>query len=174
MALTPKQEAFARAYVYLLIDPRDGEPFYVGKGQGRRAHQHLQDAKAGRVGNLAKHRVISELLSLGLVPDVRIIFRGSEREALKIERLTIAEIGRDRLTNVVAGNQDQGEVAAAQAAALLRRFRPFDEWAAWWKLHIGGQGEGRLGGMTFEKAAETYHFCRHALAGIAVSHGAEA
>ena len=30
-------------YVYVLIDPRDNEVFYVGKGQGERAFQHERD-----------------------------------------------------------------------------------------------------------------------------------
>lgn len=33
-----------QAYVYLLIDPRDGLPFYVGKGQGMRHAAHLSQA----------------------------------------------------------------------------------------------------------------------------------
>lgn len=32
-------------YVYRLIDPRNGETFYVGKGKGDRVFQHAQDAK---------------------------------------------------------------------------------------------------------------------------------
>ena len=31
-------------YVYRLIDPRNGETFYVGRGQGQRVFQHVQDA----------------------------------------------------------------------------------------------------------------------------------
>ena len=31
-------------YVYMLVDPRNGIPFYVGKGQGIRAHAHLAEA----------------------------------------------------------------------------------------------------------------------------------
>ena len=32
-------------YVYMLIDPRNDQPFYVGKGQGNRVFQHVIDAK---------------------------------------------------------------------------------------------------------------------------------
>ena len=28
-------------YVYRLIDPRDGETFYVGKGRGNRVYAHI-------------------------------------------------------------------------------------------------------------------------------------
>ena len=31
-------------YVYRLIDPRNGETFYVGKGKGNRVFQHMRGA----------------------------------------------------------------------------------------------------------------------------------
>ena len=31
-------------YVYRLIDPRNGETFYVGKGRGNRIFAHVKDA----------------------------------------------------------------------------------------------------------------------------------
>jgi hypothetical protein len=34
-------------YVYRLIDPRNGETFYVGKGKGNRVFQHMKGALAG-------------------------------------------------------------------------------------------------------------------------------
>lgn len=36
-------------YVYLLVDPRDGRPFYVGKGRGDRANAHEITALAERL-----------------------------------------------------------------------------------------------------------------------------
>lgn len=38
-------------YVYLYIDPRDGQPFYVGKGQGERALSHLSMLVAVSLNN---------------------------------------------------------------------------------------------------------------------------
>ena len=32
-----------KTYVYRLIDPRNGETFYVGKGQGNRVFNHIRD-----------------------------------------------------------------------------------------------------------------------------------
>ncbi|MDH7791999.1 LEM-3-like GIY-YIG domain-containing protein [Ochrobactrum sp. AN78] len=32
-----------QAYVYRLIDPRDGKTFYVGKGRGDRVFQHVKE-----------------------------------------------------------------------------------------------------------------------------------
>lgn len=34
--------------VYLYIDPRDEQPFYVGKGQGDRALSHLSEEAESR------------------------------------------------------------------------------------------------------------------------------
>ena len=31
-------------YVYRLIDPRNGQTFYVGKGKGNRLYAHINDA----------------------------------------------------------------------------------------------------------------------------------
>ena len=34
-------------YVYLLVDPRTGRPFYVGRGRGDRCFRHVEAARAG-------------------------------------------------------------------------------------------------------------------------------
>ena len=40
---TNEVAAELKSYVYRLIDPRNGETFYVGKGQGNRLFDHIQD-----------------------------------------------------------------------------------------------------------------------------------
>ena len=49
-ASVPELDAFPpdvipklKTYVYRLIDPRNGETFYVGKGQGNRVFAHIRD-----------------------------------------------------------------------------------------------------------------------------------
>mgnify|MGYP001558540010 CR=1 FL=1 len=34
-------------YVYRLVDPRDGKPFYIGKGSRNRINVHEREAHAG-------------------------------------------------------------------------------------------------------------------------------
>jgi hypothetical protein len=69
-----------QAYVYMLVDPESGIPFYVGKGQGLRHAAHVAEAlvpfdeEAGeRSRKLAR---IDEILSNGLEPEVWILRYG--------------------------------------------------------------------------------------------------
>lgn len=49
-------------YVYILLDPETGIPFYVGKGKGNRVFDHLNDAKNGKPGT-EKLDIIRKILS---------------------------------------------------------------------------------------------------------------
>ena len=50
------------AYVYELIDPRDGKVFYVGKGRNSRAWAHEKAARRGKVHNAFKTALIMEII----------------------------------------------------------------------------------------------------------------
>nr|WP_309574671.1 hypothetical protein [Moraxella osloensis] len=49
-------------YVYRLLDPRNGETFYVGKGKGNRVFDHAKIAKAQNA-KAAKERLLAEELA---------------------------------------------------------------------------------------------------------------
>jgi hypothetical protein len=46
-AFPPGVASKLKTYVYRLIDPRNGETFYVGRGQGDRVFQHIQEQVDG-------------------------------------------------------------------------------------------------------------------------------
>lgn len=87
-------------YVYLYVDPRTGEPFYVGKGQGQRVLSHLS-----ATGESRKVAVIQELRESGLSPRLEILAHGlgSEETAFRVEAAVIDLLGMDKLTNLVSG-----------------------------------------------------------------------
>jgi uncharacterized protein len=43
LLFTPEVAAKLKTYVYRLIDPRNGETFYIGKGKGNRVFSHIRE-----------------------------------------------------------------------------------------------------------------------------------
>lgn len=103
-------------YVYHLIDPRNNQVFYVGKGTGNRCYQHQKDAKAIRNLNIAKENRIREILADGKEIRVeKVFFSEFEQEAYGRESQDIEFFGRSNLTNCTSGWQDQNEKTFLQA-----------------------------------------------------------
>jgi hypothetical protein len=89
-------------YVYMYVDPRINEPFYVGKGQGERALAHLSDTSESR-----KVARINEIRAAGFEPQIDILVHGltSAEAAFRVEAAVIDAIGPERLTNAVRGRE---------------------------------------------------------------------
>jgi hypothetical protein len=94
------------SYVYMLIDPRTQNPFYVGKGKGNRCHFHVQEAKYYSKRKSVKLNKIRKLLSLGMEPIVvKVEENVSDSQAIEFECLLISEM-RDlgiKLANMTDG-----------------------------------------------------------------------
>jgi len=87
-------------YVYLYIDPRNDQPFYIGKGIGNRAFSHLKSKYDSE-----KNRTISDLRKLGLEPRIELLKYGlSEKEALLVEATAIDLLNVTNLTNESRGH----------------------------------------------------------------------
>lgn len=75
-SVTPKRkDPFAVYYVYALVDPRDDQPFYIGKGKDSRPEAHLYEWRitAGLGCNKAKLARIGDIYDLGLEVAIKII-----------------------------------------------------------------------------------------------------
>lgn len=112
-------------YVYLLIDPRDNEVFYVGKGTGDRCFAHLVEARttqADAIGDYAKLARIREIEAAGSVVGIELLRHGlSEREALLVESAAIDLLGLRELTNRVDGH-GADELGRMSVADLNARY----------------------------------------------------
>lgn len=91
-------------YTYTLSYP-DGRVFYVGKGQGKRIHQHEWEAKNGY--RSYKCNVIRKIWREGgKVVKTRVFKTRNEEDALIYEWVLINLVyGRDNLTNLTDGGE---------------------------------------------------------------------
>jgi len=118
-------------YVYLLVDSRNGEIFYIGKGKGQRFKAHVREWRSSSDVNTDKCARIGEIiLAGGQVAAYRFADGMTEMNAFATERLLIRGIGLDRLTNAARGQAAQAERQIAHAQYQLTRIKDFDEWAA--------------------------------------------
>ena len=106
----PSQEKI-EAYVYALVDPRNGKIFYIGKGNANNsAFDHLSPSGGGE----RKRARIDEIRNAHVEPRVDILRYGlSVTVAHEVEASLIDAIGIENLTNEVRGHGTQrGRVSA--------------------------------------------------------------
>src|SRR5688572_19445696 len=121
MKITPKITSevanLLKSYVYVYIDPRNGEPFYIGRGKGNRVFTHLfQRLETDKVAR------IRDLRNSGNTPQIDILRYGlSDSEAQLVEAAAIDLIGKNRLTNRVAGYHKSsfGRITSQRVISLL-------------------------------------------------------
>jgi uncharacterized protein len=93
--MTEKGEEF---YVYVYIDPRNFEPFYYGKGLGKRQFSHLSEIEVSE-----KTEKIKQIRKEGLEPIIRVIAKGlTEEQALLFEKTLIWQ--SRGLANIATGH----------------------------------------------------------------------
>lgn len=111
-----------KTYVYRLIDPRNGETFYVGKGKGNRVFSHIQaelDLEGDDLDNKLKR--IREIRLAGFEVAHVIHRHGMEPEtALHVEAALIDAY--PGLTNLIEGTGG-GDFGVMHAMEIIRRYR---------------------------------------------------
>lgn len=96
----PKVAEQLKYYVYLYIDPRTDQPFYIGKGKGNRAFSHLNEVKESD-----KVQLIKEIRDSGYEPKIELLKYGlTEKDSLLVEATAIDLLHIDKLTNQSRGH----------------------------------------------------------------------
>lgn len=120
-AFPPEVSRQLKTYVYRLIDPRNGETFYVGKGRGNRVFAHIRaerDLQGDEVNN--KLRRIREINLAGLEVGHVIHRHGmDEPTALEVEAALIEAY--PGLTNI-AGGYGSTDFGVMHAREINRRY----------------------------------------------------
>lgn len=110
----------AKYYVYHLIDPRNDEVFYVGKGSGNRIDQHESDARNFVFKNAEKEYRIHQIWNDGFeVIKLKVKNFNSESLAFKFEKDEIDRFGLDNLTNISKGFETEDFKSLRKAQAFI-------------------------------------------------------
>ncbi len=105
------------SYIYVYIDPRTDQPFYIGKGKGGRLFSHLDDRS-----ETEKVARIDELRALGMEPRIDLLRYGmTEAEATLVEAAAIDLIGTGNLTNMMSGYhaRSYGRISSDEVITML-------------------------------------------------------
>jgi uncharacterized protein len=117
LKFSPEMTDILKSYVYIYVDPRNGEPFYVGRGRGNRSFAHLNER--GKMKKIAK---ITAIRKFGDEPRVDILRYGmTSDEASLVEAAAIDLVGFSKLTNAVRGNHSGtfGRVPSKELITML-------------------------------------------------------
>jgi hypothetical protein len=132
-AFSPDVSAKLKSYVYLLVDPRTGRPFYVGRGRNDRCFRHVRAARAG-ADRQAKYPMLErireiesgeravriDILRHGLNPDEALLVEAAAHEALGLPGSP--ELGPQRRTAVEVGSllAKRAKIKRGHQLVLLR------------------------------------------------------
>lgn len=106
-------------YVYRLIDPRDGETFYVGKGKGNRVFCHARaEVEGDELSNKLKR--IREILLAGLEV-IHVVHRHGMTEPVAFEVEAALIDAYPGLSNAADG-QGNGDCGAMHATEIMKKY----------------------------------------------------
>lgn len=120
-SFTPEVKQELKTYVYRLIDPRNGETFYVGKGQGNRVFAHIREEESFEGDELdPKLERIRQIRMAGFEV-AHVIHRHGmdDQTALEVEAAVMDAY--PGLSNI-AGGSGTSEFGAMHAREIVERY----------------------------------------------------
>lgn len=127
-----KTQQEVRYYVYILLDPQDDIPFYVGKGKNNRVFEHMNRALTDTDTSTFKYEKIREIVEIKNQTVKHVIVRHglTEDEAFKIEASLIDTLIYCRLglTNEQGGhNSIEKGLMTSEEVMRLYNAQPLDQ-----------------------------------------------
>jgi len=120
-AFPPEVFPQLKTYVYRLIDPRNGETFYVGKGNGNRVFAHIHDELSQEGDDLSdKLKRIREIRVAGFEV-AHVIHRHGMDDKTAFEVEAALMDAYPGLTNI-AGGTGSNDNGAMHALEIIRRY----------------------------------------------------
>lgn len=142
-------------YVYVLSDPRDGVPFYVGKGSGWRAVRHVR----GQAHSVPVKNKIAKLARGGVQPLLSVTPVDDESHAFFLESCLILAHGRrdqkkGPLLNLTDGGEGMaGWIASPETREKIKRHRNSPERREQLRIaHVGAKRSDETRRKIAEKA----------------------
>lgn len=120
-------------YVYFLIDPRNNNVFYIGKGKGKRINDHEYQALRG-VCSKKCNKIKSIIESGNKIIKYKIAGFDNEQDAYDYESICINNFGLDNLTNMVAGGAGSFERRYKDSIKRYRAKIRQEQFIPTWKL----------------------------------------
>jgi hypothetical protein len=116
----PEVAAKLKTYVYRLIDPRNGETFYVGKGRGNRVFAHIREEQGLEGDELDNKLKRIRDIRLAGFEVAHVIHRHGmdEKTAFEVEAALIDSY--PGLANIAGGTG--GDYGAMHAREIIRRY----------------------------------------------------
>ena len=118
-------------YVYMLVDPDTGMPFYVGKGVNNRVYQHVDNVRQGKGKSEPKNEEISRILNGNKEVIHYIIRHGLDNDTALIVETSIIDFynkfSQTKLTNIVSGQDTEhglmsdAEIKGKYSAGMIPR-----------------------------------------------------
>lgn len=110
-----------KTYVYRLIDPRNGETFYVGKGRGNRVFAHMRAAQGIEGDDLDNKLRRIHTIQLAGFEVAHVIHRHGMDEATAFEVEAALMEAYPGLTNI-AGGYGTSDFGVMHAQEIIRRY----------------------------------------------------
>jgi hypothetical protein len=145
-------------YIYAYYQEGFAEPFYVGKGKGNRAYNHIQPCNINQRNKF--HSKLKSLLKAGYTPEIVILSDGLSESEANIEEIRYInyfgrkDLGKGPLLNMTDGGEGSSGYKPTEESILKfketirsRTIKPVIVRSEEWKQNLSKRSKGNTYGL---------------------------